>query len=84
MRAIGQGGGVDAASVSEASRAVAALHQSLQEMQQGQVRDGAVICQLQALHAAPSPCAALLCSLHRRAHHFCACCPLPAFQATCC
>jgi hypothetical protein len=36
VRAIGQGGSVDASSVSEASRAVAALRQSLQEMQQGQ------------------------------------------------
>lgn len=38
MQAIGQGQGVDAESVGEAARAVAALRQQLQEMQQGQVR----------------------------------------------
>lgn len=37
VRAIGQSHGVDAASVGEASRAVAQLRQGLQEMQQGQV-----------------------------------------------
>lgn len=37
VRAIGQGQGVDAGSVAEASRAVAALRQQLQEIQQGQV-----------------------------------------------
>ena len=43
VRAIAQGQGVDAASVSEASRAVAALRQSLQDMQQGQVGGAGVL-----------------------------------------
>lgn len=75
MRAIGQGGSVDTASVSEASRAVAGLRQSLQEMQQGQVRwaglrlpDSAIKgmlrpCVLLRLEPTTSLPAALMCRL---------------------